>query len=176
MKEWFDLDFAPSRPVKGCTRIAAVDLIQILIFTFLVVASGSFKLAQSQQLQEETAPEPFVEPSQPRAPSISVESGFASFYHAAFHGRLTASGETFNRYALTAAHKTLPFGTLVRVINLRNGRSVIVRVNDRGPLGKNRVIDVSPRAARELGFLAYGVTWVKLEILTSDDLSDLEEK
>ena len=141
-----------------------------------MLSSGSLDLAQSQEAEAETSPEPFVEPTQPRAPSVSAETGYASFYHAAFHGRRTASGETFNRHALTAAHKTLPFGTLVRVINLRNGRNVIVRVNDRGPLRKNRVIDVSARAARELGFLAYGVTWVKLELLAADDLSDLEEK
>ena len=137
---------------------------------------GSFDLGSSQEVEEETAPEPFIEPSRPRAPSVSGETGFASFYHAAFHGRRTASGEAFNRHALTAAHKTLPFGTLVRVINLRNERSVIVRVNDRGPLHKNRVIDVSPRAARQLGFLAYGVTWVKLEVMSLDEISDLETK
>jgi peptidoglycan lytic transglycosylase len=154
-----------------------MDLVRFIISTFLlVVFLESLDLAHSQEVEEVTVPEPFVEPSQPRAPSVLTETGFASFYHAAFHGRRTASGETFNRYALTAAHKTLPFGTFVRVINLRNGRSVIVRVNDRGPLRKNRVIDVSPRAARELGFLAYGVTWVKLELMAPDDLSDLEEK
>ncbi|HLN87325.1 MAG TPA: septal ring lytic transglycosylase RlpA family protein [Candidatus Limnocylindrales bacterium] len=154
-----------------------MDWVKIIISTFLlVVFSGSFDLARSQQVEEKTAPEPFIDPTQPRAPSVLAETGLASFYHAAFHGRRTASGETFNRHALTAAHKTLPFGTFLRVINLRNGRSVIVRVNDRGPLGKSRVIDVSPRAARELGFLAYGVTWVKLELMALYDLSDLEEK
>ncbi|MGH7887367.1 MAG: septal ring lytic transglycosylase RlpA family protein [Candidatus Binatia bacterium] len=148
----------------------------MVISAFLYLALlGNLALARSQEVEEETAPEPFVEPSQPRAP-ISAGTGFASFYHAVFHGRRTANGETFNRHALTAAHKTLPFGTFVRVINLRNDRSVIVRVNDRGPLHKNRVIDVSPRAARELGFLAYGVTWVKLELMAADDLSDLAEK
>ncbi len=154
-----------------------MDLAKVIISILsLVVFSGNLDFAQSQEVEEKTAPEPFVEPSQPRAPSVSAETGLASFYHAVFHGRRTASGEAFNRHALTAAHKTLPFGTFVRVINLRNDRSVIVRVNDRGPLHKNRVIDVSPRAARELGFLAYGVTWVKLELMAPDDLSDLEEK
>lgn len=137
---------------------------------------GSFDLVYSQEVEEETPPEPFIEPSPPRAPPVAAETGLASFYHVVFHGRRTASGEAFNRHALTAAHKTLPFGTLVRVINLRNDRSVVVRVNDRGPLRKNRVIDVTPRAARELGFLAYGVTWVKLELMAPDELSDLEAK
>lgn len=154
-----------------------MNLAKVIISAFLFLALlGNLALAQSQEVDEETPPEPFVEPSQPRAPLVSAETGFASFYHAAFHGRRTASGEAFNRHALTAAHKTLPFGTLVRVINLRNDRSVIVRVNDRGPLGKNRVIDVTPRAARELGFLANGVTWVKLELMAPDELSDLETK
>jgi rare lipoprotein A len=154
-----------------------VDLAKVVISAFLFLALlGNLTLARSQEVEEKTAPEPFVEPSPPYTPSVSPETGFASFYHAAFHGRRTASGEAFNRHALTAAHKTLPFGTLVRVINLRNERSVIVRVNDRGPLHKNRVIDVSPRAARQLGFLAYGVTWVKLEVMSLDEISDLETK
>ena len=154
-----------------------MDLAKVVISAFLLVAlSGSFDFAHGQEVDEETTPEPFVEPSPPRAASVSAETGLASFYHAVFHGRRTASGEAFNRHALTAAHKTLPFGTLVRVVNLRNERSVVVRVNDRGPLNKNRVIDVSPRAARELGFLAYGVTWVKIEIMAPEDLSDLAEK
>jgi len=142
----------------------------------LVALSANFDLAQSQEVEEETVPEPFVEPSQPRASPVAAETGLASFYHVVFHGRRTASGEAFNRHALTAAHKTLPFGTLVRVINLRNERSVIVRVNDRGPLHKNRVIDVTPRVARELGFRAYGLTFVKLEIMAADESADLGVK
>ena len=154
-----------------------MDLAKVIIFAFsFVMLLGSLDLASSQEVEEETASEPFVEPSEPRTPSVAVETGYASFYHADFHGRRTANGETFNRHALTAAHKTLPFGTLVRVINLRNERSVVVRVNDRGPLNKHRVIDVSPRAARELGFLANGVTWVKLEVMTTDEPAALEVK
>jgi rare lipoprotein A len=105
-----------------------------------------------------------------------AQSGIASYYHGEFQGRRTASGEKLNQNALTAAHRTLPFGTLVRVINLRNLRSVVLRVTDRGPMVKNRVIDVTQRAARELGFLALGMTWVKLEIVPLGDLSDLEGK
>lgn len=170
-------EFNPSRAVERYTKIAAVDLAKVLISAFLFLGLlGDLAVAQSQEVEEEIAPEPFAEPSQPRAPPVVAETGLASFYHVVFHGRRTASGEAFNRHALTAAHKTLPFGTLVRVINLRNERSVIVRVNDRGPLQKNRVIDVTPRAARELGFLAYGLTPVKLEIMTADELDDLEVK
>lgn len=93
------------------------------------------------------------------------ETGLAAFYHDDFHGRRTASGETFDHDGLTAAHKTLPFGTLVRVINLRNNKSVIVRVNDRGPHQADRVIDLTRRAAGMLGFLHQGMTRVALEVL-----------
>ena len=130
--------------------------------------AGWLELALSQEVVEESIPEPFNEQREPEFPSIAPETGFASFYHATFHGRRTASGEAFDRHALTAAHKSLPFGTLVRVTNLRNERSVIVRVNDRGPQKRNRIIDVSPRAARELGFLGFGITWVKLEVIAPE--------
>jgi rare lipoprotein A len=103
-----------------------------------------------------------------------AESGIASVY--AYSGQRTASGERAQPNGLTAAHRTLPFGTLVRVINLRNLRSVVLRITDRGPMVKNRVIDVTQRAARELGFLALGMTWVKLEIVPAGDLSDLDGK
>lgn len=92
-----------------------------------------------------------------------AESGVASFYGAGHHGRRTASGETFNRNAMTAAHRRLPFGTRVRVTNVLNGRQVIVRVNDRGPFHRGRTIDVSEGAARVLGFVARGSVPVRIE-------------
>ncbi|MEB3224300.1 MAG: septal ring lytic transglycosylase RlpA family protein [Synechococcus sp.] len=91
--------------------------------------------------------------------------GRASWYGPGFHGRRTASGEPFNQYALTAAHKTLPFGTRVRVTNLRNGRSVIVRINDRGPYSHGRIIDLSKGSAQQIGLVSSGVATVKLEVL-----------
>lgn len=91
--------------------------------------------------------------------------GIASFYGSRFHGRATASGELFDKEALTAAHRTLPFGTLVRVKNLKNGRSLVVRINDRGPFLPGRIIDLSAGAARALGFLGAGKTRVKLELV-----------
>jgi rare lipoprotein A len=95
-----------------------------------------------------------------------VQRGKASWYGAYHHGKLTASGERFNKNALTAAHRRLRFGTRVRVINLKNGRSVIVRINDRGPFGgKGRIIDLSEAAAKKLGMIDAGVVPVKLEIL-----------
>jgi rare lipoprotein A len=91
--------------------------------------------------------------------------GRASWYGKEQHGGPTASGERFDMYALTAAHRTLPMGTRVRVTNLRNGKSVVVRINDRGPYGRGRIIDVSWAAARALGMLEAGVVPARVEVL-----------
>jgi rare lipoprotein A len=91
-----------------------------------------------------------------------VEVGYASWYGPGFHGKRTASGEIYNMYKLTAAHKTLPLGTYVKVINLENGKSVIVKINDRGPFVEGRIIDLSYAAAKKLGMLKKGVAKVKL--------------
>ncbi|MCX7929738.1 MAG: septal ring lytic transglycosylase RlpA family protein [Chlorobi bacterium] len=91
--------------------------------------------------------------------------GMASYYHDEFHGRRTASGEIFQQHHLTAAHQTLPLGTLVRVVNLKNGRSVVVRINDRGPFVGGRILDVSRAAAEKLGMLADGLANVEMIIL-----------
>ena len=93
------------------------------------------------------------------------QSGIASFYANKFNGRLTANGEIFSNSKMTAAHKTLEFGTIVRVTNRRNGRQVMVRINDRGPWIKGRVIDLSRAAAREIGMIKRGTARVDLEIL-----------
>lgn len=95
------------------------------------------------------------------------ETGVASFYADRFHGRRTASGERFDQSAMTAAHRTLPFGTRVRVTNLGNGRRVVVRITDRGPAKRERVIDLSKAAARELRFVGAGLARVRLEVLPS---------
>jgi rare lipoprotein A len=89
--------------------------------------------------------------------------GLASWYGDDFHGRLTANGEVFDRNAITAAHPTMPLPSYARVTNLSNGRSLIVRVNDRGPYRGNRIIDVSKRAAGLLGFHNRGTAWVRVE-------------
>ena len=94
-----------------------------------------------------------------------VETGLASWYGDKFHGRPTALGEPYNMYAMTAAHKTLPLPTRVRVTNLENGRSAELRVNDRGPFVKGRVIDLSYTAARELGVLRPGTARVRIQAL-----------
>lgn len=92
-------------------------------------------------------------------------SGQASWYGDKFHGKLTASGETYNKNAYTAAHKTLPFGTIVRVTNTANNKSVDVKINDRGPYVKGRVIDLSHKAFSQIGDVKKGVAPVKIEII-----------
>jgi peptidoglycan lytic transglycosylase len=91
--------------------------------------------------------------------------GYASFYASRFHGGRTASGERYDERLLTAAHRSLPFGTRVQVTNLGNGRSVVVTITDRGPFARGRIIDVSRRAARRLDFVRDGTARVKLEVL-----------
>lgn len=98
-------------------------------------------------------------------PTGQAQRGMASWYGPGFHGRRSASGERFNQNALTAAHRTLPFGTQVRVTNLNSGTSVVVRINDRGPFTHNRVIDLSKAAAGAIGMLGSGVAPVQLEVL-----------
>jgi rare lipoprotein A len=96
---------------------------------------------------------------------VKVIRGKASWYGPGFYGRRTANGERFTRGTLTAAHRTLPFGTRVRVTNLHNGRTTVVRINDRGPFHGNRVIDLAHGAAAEVGLTASGLAPVKLEVL-----------
>lgn len=94
-----------------------------------------------------------------------IFSGKASWYGGKFHGRKTASGEIYNQNALTAAHRHLPFGTKVKVTNLNNGRSIVVRINDRGPFIKGRIIDLSAAAARSIGLMKVGVASVQVTVL-----------
>lgn len=93
--------------------------------------------------------------------------GVASWYGKPYHGRRTASGEIYNMYQMTAAHPSLPFGTRVVVTNLENGRSAVVRINDRGPFVHGRVIDVSRKVASQLGFLGQGTVRVGVRVIAS---------
>ena len=101
-----------------------------------------------------------------KSTSDKATIGIASFYAKKFHGRRTANGETFNNNALTAAHKTLPFGSKVKVINLQNRKSVVVRINDRGPFIRGRIIDLSVAAAKKIDLGHHGTARVKLELLS----------
>ena len=116
-------------------------------------------------------PEPVAIPTPPDPPKpvvplvISTHSGEASWYGPGFYGNRTASGEVFRPGTMTAAHRTLPFGTRVRVTNLWNGRKAVVRINDRGPFAGDRVIDLAHGAASELGLTSSGIAQVRLEVL-----------
>jgi rare lipoprotein A len=99
------------------------------------------------------------------ASGVRVEEGVASWYGAAHHGRRTASGKRFDMGAMTAAHRSLPFGARVRVTSLATGRAVVVRVNDRGPYAGGRIIDLSRAAAEQLGIVHAGTARVRIEIV-----------
>ena len=103
--------------------------------------------------------------------SSDSEKGKASYYAKKFHGNKTTSGEKFSIYKLTAAHRTLKFGTMVKVTNTDNGKSVVVRINDRGPFTKSKLIDLSPAAFEELASLSKGVINVKIEVVKEKDTS-----
>ena len=110
------------------------------------------------------APMPAVEESAQaqRASVVYVQKGQASWYGPGFHGRKTASGERFNQHALTAAHRKLPLGTRATVVNLANGKSVEVEINDRGPYARGRILDLSKAAAERLGMKHSGTAPVRL--------------
>ena len=97
--------------------------------------------------------------------AADISSGVVSWYGGKFHGRKTASGDRYDKNELTAAHKTLPFGTKVKVTNTRNGKSVVVEINDRGPFVKSRVLDLSQAAFNEIGHTNTGVMHVEYEVL-----------
>lgn len=98
-----------------------------------------------------------------------VQTGVASYYAEEFHGKRTANGETYSMWAMTAAHQTLPFNSLVKVTNLENGKSIVVRINDAGPFVDNRIIDLTRAGAAKLGMIEKGTARVRLEVVGRDD-------
>lgn len=124
---------------------------RLLIFIVLVLVTACSSQRQVQQQR-----------------GTIVQEGIASWYGPGFHGQATANGETYNQNALTAAHRTLPFDTIVRVLNLENGKNVVVRINDRGPYVGNRIIDLSYRAARDIDMIGPGTARVRVEVLRSE--------
>lgn len=129
-------------------------------------STAVIELVPLQPTAEVTVPTVADEAPAPSALQETVIGrGSASYYAAKFNGRRTASGERFDNAAMTAAHRTLPFGSIVRVTNPANGRSVIVRINDRGPFSAGRMIDVSRAAAEELGLVARGHGTVELALI-----------
>ncbi|WP_081095455.1 septal ring lytic transglycosylase RlpA family protein [Erythrobacter donghaensis] len=139
---------APEAPAPSAASSAVVELVP------LQPAAEAIAAPVSDEAPAPSAPQEAV-----------LGRGSASYYAARFDGRRTASGERFDNGAMTAAHRSLPFGTLVRVTNLANGRSVIVRINDRGPFSRDRMIDVSRAAASELGLVARGHGMVELALI-----------
>lgn len=132
------------------------------LFSFFACLTLLLVACQSQ-------PQPAVAKSTKQAlfqeKPILVENGKASYYYGRWIGRLTASGEIYRCDDVTAAHKKLPFGTIVRATNLQNGRSVVVRINNRGPYSRGRILDLSLRAAEELDMKTSGVVPIRLEVL-----------
>ena len=164
-------------------------------FPFATVATGLFAtgLALFPVLARDVASTDFYDPFEPLAPEpvqavapkapvvvqppvvappkpaktlvVSTSTGEASWYGPGFFGNRTANGEVFRPGTMTAAHRTLPFGTKVKVTNLRNGKETIVRINDRGPFSGHRVIDIAHGAAQHLGLVSSGIAQVRLEVL-----------
>ncbi|BBB13680.1 septal ring lytic transglycosylase RlpA family protein [Sphingopyxis sp. FD7] len=128
-----------------------------MLLPLLLTASAA---AQEVPIVEETIAE--------IVPETEIDGGVASYYGNELAGNRTASGERFDPGQLTAAHRTLPFGSMVRVTNIATGDSVVVRINDRGPFAHGRVIDVSHAAAREIGMHRSGTARVKLALLADD--------
>ena len=145
-------------------------IILLLVFFLLAACSpryvviekrGSPPEKQEIKKKDTSAPDTQIE----RSESKGVQYGVASWYGGEFHGRATSSGEIYDMYQLTCAHNTLPLGTTVMVTNLENGRSLELKVNDRGPFVKERIIDLSYAAAQMLGIWAKGTAPVKVEVI-----------
>lgn len=146
----------------------------VLILSFLLVSCSSVPRFTSDKNTEEnrisnTANQDKELKLYENAKTLKTIKGIASYYGTKYNGHTTANGEVFNMYSLTAANNELPFNTIVRVININNGKKVILRINDRGPFVKNRLIDVSYEAARILGMITNGTAEVEVEILKWGD-------
>lgn len=133
----------------------------LVVVVSLVGSLGCIWLATGQDSAGRSAPTLSTKPDT----AAVAETGLASYYGVRYHGKRTASGEIFDMEKLTAAHRTLPFGTTIKVTRLDNGRSVILKVNDRGPFVEGRIIDVSLAAARELQMVAPGLAKISIAIL-----------
>jgi len=147
-------NFAPTNQFKKQMKV-----LFFIFFSFFSIASVS---AQQTDLQKDSIQTDSIITEVFRNDSLHTVRGKATYYASKFHGRRTANGEVFSNKKMTAAHLKLPFGTFVKVTNLDNGHTVIVKVNDRGPHTKAFIIDVSQAAAKELGFYGKGVAKVEI--------------
>jgi len=143
----------------------------------LSISMAAFVLAASlgaAPVAENRGPKVTTKKTSSKVVPRPYQVGEASWYGKAFHGRTTASGEDFDMFELTAAHRRLPLGTMVKVTNLRNGKSVIVRINDRGPYVNNRIMDLSYGAARMLEFRG-GLERVQLDLVTPQTVASAQK-
>lgn len=151
---------ALGRPAQPLRRLRTAPLLLPVLFVLLLQACSSAR--------------PELRPS--NLPELGVSRGVASWYGPGFHGRRTANGERYDMHDLTAAHPSLPFGTLLAVRNVTNGRSVTVRVNDRGPFAKRRVLDLSYAAALTIGMVGPGTATIEMEVVDAARLAALAER
>ena len=153
---------ASARPAPGALRAMALGLPWLAIALALLLGLAGHRLLEIGGWRAGSTAQ---EPTGPQAPAVIHQTGRASWYGPGFHGRRTANGEIFNMHAMTAAHRTLPIPSTVRVTSRDTGRSVVVRVNDRGPYHGRRVIDLSFAAAKELGLAHQGTGIVDIVVL-----------
>jgi rare lipoprotein A len=171
MRTGIRLDRSGRRGLRAALIASALGIAPLAASSAATPAEDAIPLeisvasAEIVPLVEAPLPDSSADPITEQPVVTPLGTGTASYYGRKFHGRRTASGETFDMGAMTAAHRTLPFGSLVRVTNPANGRSVTVRINDRGPFSRGRVIDVSRAAAEELGLIARGHAPVALELI-----------
>lgn len=160
-----------ARGLRGGLLAGALGLAPLAASSAATTADNALPLEASAVSVEVVPVAPAALPAQSapvpaeRTDATILGRGSASYYASKFHGRRTASGEAFDNGAMTAAHRTLPFGSLVRVTNPATGASVIVRINDRGPFSRGRLIDVSRAAAEELGMITRGHATVELALI-----------
>jgi len=140
-------------------RVLSYILVAVVLVTGLEAAPRTSTPDVVKNAIQSSTSRPRLKPQKP------YQVGTASWYGRDFDGKPTASGETFNMYQYTAAHRHLPLGTIIRVTNLHNGESVVVRVNDRGPVPDSRIIDLSYGAARQIGMSGAGLQNVRLDIV-----------
>ncbi len=158
----------PSRCPRWLVHLPLLALMTVLSLQLL--ACGKQPVETGPRRYGPATNRPYTVGGRTYTPLLSAEGfteeGLASWYGKDFHGRRTSNGEVYNMYAMTAAHKLLPMGTRLRVTNLDNGRSLEVRINDRGPFVRSRILDLSYQAANQLGMLGQGTAHVRIESLS----------
>jgi rare lipoprotein A len=155
-------------------RLAEGLAVLLSVATLGAGAASGPNSSEAAKVTKPTAVKAVSQQSKKQIKNSPYEVGTASWYGEYFQGKETASGEPFDMQALTAAHPTLPLGSFVRVTNLRNGRAIVVRINDRGPFVERRIIDVSYNTARILGFHERGLQRVRLDLVRPASMARLQ--